>query len=214
MALGSAVFGLGLGGVLRRLLLALGVLAVFVASGFYLGQRTSPARIVSVGPRIEDVRRLARLAVLRVRVADIIEGSTAGARGLVLVKGDADIAIDLDQIRIRDRNDEQRTATLVIPLPQPDRPRVDQSQTRVYELRKIGLAALNPFADPRADLLHDCMRAAQLAVERAVQDDDLILRAQQQAESLLTAFYDEMGWRVAIQWEDRSRTARSERENP
>jgi hypothetical protein len=199
----------GLGGAVRGWLFTLIGLGAVVAGAYFLGQQAQPTRIVSTGPRIEDVRRLARLAVLRVRVADIIEGTTAGARGLVIVKGDADIAIDLDRIEIVERDDERRTATVAIPLPRPDRPRVDQSQTRVYELRKVGLAAFNPFADPRADLLHDCMRAAQQAIEQAVQGDDLIARAREQAESLLTAFYRELGWSVTIQWKPPAATDRS-----
>lgn len=200
---------LGLRGAVRGGLLTLIGLGAVVGGAFYLGQRAPATRIVSTGPRIEDVRRLARLAVLRVRVADIIEGTTAGAHGLVIVKGDADIAIDLDRIEIVDRDDERRTATVAIPLPRPDRPRVDQSQTRVYELRKVGLAVFNPFADPRADLLHDCMRAAQQAIEQAVQGDDLVARAREQAESLLTAFYRELGWSVTIQWKPPAATDRS-----
>lgn len=199
----------GLGGMVRGGLLLAAGLATVGGGAYFLGQQAQPTQIVSVGPRIEDVRRLARLAVLRVRVADIIEGSTGGARGLVIVKGDADIAIDLDRIEILDKDEERRTATVAIPLPRPDRPRVDQSQTRVYELRKVGLAALNPFADPRTDLLHDCMRAAQQAIEQAVQSDDLIARARQQAESLLTAFYRELGWSVTIQWRTAATTDRS-----
>ncbi len=57
-----------------------------------VGRQAGVGHVVSTGPRIEEVRKIAKLAVLRVQVADVIEGNTAGAKAAVLVKGDADIA--------------------------------------------------------------------------------------------------------------------------
>jgi hypothetical protein len=180
-------------------LLTAGLLSAFWAV-YQLGQRNSSTRIRSDGPRIEEVRQIAKLAVLRVQVADVIEGNNSGAKGAVLVKGDADIAVDLDQIEIADRDDTQRCATLVLPTPKPERPRVDHERTKVYELRKTGLALVNPFAEPQADLLADCMRAAQEDVEHAVQDAEFISKAKTQAELLLQTFYQRWGWSVNIRW--------------
>ncbi len=192
--------GIKVPGILAWPLMAGGVLGLMWA-GYFVGQRTSASRFVTAGPRIEEVRRIAKLAVLRVQVADIIQGNTAGASGAVLVKGDADMVVDLDRVQIVDRDDRRRTATLVIPTPHADRPRVDHRRTRVYELRKTGLALINPFADPRADLLADAMRAAQEQVERAVQDADFVAQAKEQAERLLVGFYRELGWELSIRWE-------------
>lgn len=176
-------------------------LGALLWGAFYAGQRLSPPRIHSQGPRIEEVRRIAKLAVLRVQVADVIEGNTAGATAAVLVKGDADIAVDLDQIQIAAQDDQKRTITLIVPTPRPDRPRIDHSRTKIYELRKTGLALINPFADPRADLLLDSMRAAQEDVEHAVQDAEFVTKAKEQTELLLTGFYREFGWDVTIRWQ-------------
>lgn len=172
-----------------------------LAGAYFLGQSQHAPRVLAVGPRIEDVRRIAKLAVLRVQVADVIEGRTAGALAAVLVRGDADLTVDLDRIRFVQRDEHARTATLAMPTPRAERPRVDQERTRIYELRKTGLAAINPFADPRADLLADAMRAAQEDVQRAVQDAEFIAKAKEQAELLVCSFYREMGWSVTIQWE-------------
>ena len=180
-------------------LVVAGLLALLWGS-FYVGRHTGVAYTVRSGPRIEDVRKIAKLAVLRVQVANVIEGNTAGAKAAVLVRGDADITVDLDQIQIVDRNEEQHTVRLILPTPRADRPRVDHNRTRVYELEKTGLAAINPFADPRADLLADCMRAAQEDVEQGVQNPAFIVQAKEQAELLLRAFYKELGWEVAVEW--------------
>jgi|GEM_PF-2492737 len=174
--------------------------AGLLAAAYFLGRGHSPRHVVSAGPRVEDVRRIARLAVLRVQVADVIEGRNAGARALVLVRGDADISIDLDGIEIRVADEATRTLRVVLPLPKPDRPRVDQQRTRIYEITKVGLAALNPFADPRAGLLEECMRAAQESVARAVSSPEFIDQARERAEWLLTGFYRELGWQVIIEW--------------
>ncbi len=192
--------GLRLPGVVAWPLLVAGLLAA-LWTAYELGRQTSSSSFVSAGPRIEEVREIAKLAVLRVQVADVIEGDTAGARAAVLVKGDADMAVDLERIEIVDRNEQNRTATLVIPTPQPERPRVDHDRTRIYELEKTGLALINPFADPRADLLADCMRAAQEDVERAVRDAEFVIKAKDQTERLLRSFYREWGWEVTIRWQ-------------
>ncbi len=191
--------GVRLPGVVAWPLVGISTLAL-VWAGYQFGQWSAPPRITSSGPRIEEIRKIAKLAVLRVQVANVLEGTNAGGRAAVLVKGDADIALDLDRIRIADRDDARRTATLILPEPRPDRPRVDHERTRLYQLEKTGLAALNPFADPRAEILADVMRAAQAEVERAVQDAEFITQAREQAELLLTGFYREMGWTVRIQW--------------
>lgn len=162
---------------------------------------TPPATIESTGPKIEDVRRIAKLAILRVQVANVIEGQTRGARAIVAVRGDADISLDLDQIEIAERKDAAKTAVLRLGTPRVDRPRVDHEHTKVFELRETGLAALNPFADPRQDLLEDCMRAAQEQVDIAVQESEYIEQAKVQAEVLLSSFYRELGWDVRIEWQ-------------
>lgn len=191
--------GLSLPAVVAWPLLIAG-LGVLLWGAYVLGHRTQPPQLVSHGLRIDEVRKIAKLAVLRVQVADVIEGNNHGAMAAVLVRGDADIAVDLDQIQIADKDEQNKTATLVLPAPQPDRPRVDHSRTKLYELRKTGLAVINPFAEPQQLLLEDCMRAAQADVEKAVQDAEFVVKAKEQAERLLGAFYGELGWTVAVQW--------------
>jgi hypothetical protein len=196
----GAVSGLRLPAIVAWPLLAAG-LAAAIWGSYELGHGAGGTRFHSSGPRIEEVREIAKLAVLRVQVADVIEGVTAGARAALLVKGDADMAVDLERIEIADLDESSRTATLRIPTPQPERPRVDHDRTRIYELEETGLAWLNPFADARPDLLADCMRAAQEDVERAVRDAGFVTRAKEQAERLLRSFYRQWGWEVAVQWQ-------------
>ncbi len=180
-------------------LLAAGLLAL-LAGAFYLGRKTGVSHVASAGPRVEDVRQIAKLAVLRVQVADVIQGDNPGATAVVLVKGDCDIAVDLEGIEITEKDEGRRTAKVTLPAPRPDRPRVDHNRTKIYELHKTGWAVINPFADPREDLLTDCMRAAQTDVEEAVRSADYVARAKEQAELLLTAFYRELGWQVRVSW--------------
>jgi len=195
----AASAGLRLPTVIAWPLLAVGLLAA-LWTAFQAGRQTRSSQFRSSGPRVEEVRQIAKLAVLRVQVADVIEGNTAGAKAAVLVKGDADIAVDLDQIELAERDERRRTVTLVLPTPAPERARVDHDRTRVYELRKTGLALLNPFADPRADLLADCMRAAQEDVEQAVRAAGFTAKAKEQTELLLRSFYREWGWEVTVRW--------------
>jgi hypothetical protein len=154
----------------------------------------------SAAPRIEEVREIAKLAVLRVQVSDVIEGRNAGGRALVLVHGDADLAIDWGLIEVAAVDTEQRTLTLSIPVPQVERARVDHDRTRVYEVVKTGLAAWNPLADPRPMLLENAMQAAQQSVERLARDPSFVEQARLHAETLLAAYHQRLGWRTAVQW--------------
>lgn len=185
------------------------ILAGLVSLGwlaFEAGRRASgmpsSAVIGQRGPRIEDIRQIAQLAVLRVRVSDVIEGRNAGGRALVLVYGDADVAVDWQSARLVERDDAARRLVIELPQPTPQRARVDHERTRVYEVRKIGLAAWNPLADPRPALLEDCMRAAQAAIEAAVARETYTAQARAHAETLLVEYHRALGWDVALRWQD------------
>jgi hypothetical protein len=187
-------------------LLAFAGLLGLLGSMYQLGRcgaAPAPVQLASVGPRIEDVRRLARLAVLRVQVADVIEGRSAGAEAAVFVRGDADLVVDLEQVEIVERDEAARVATVVLPRPHAERARVDHDRTRLYTLRETGLAAWNPFADARPVLLADAMRAAQEAVARAVRAEEFVVQAQQQAETLLRRYGGALRWDICVRWEDR-----------
>lgn len=185
--------------LVRPLLIALAAGAGLI--GVYrLGSQDAGAPAASTAPRIEEVREIAKLAVLRVRVSDVIEGRNAGGRALVLVHGDADLAIDCGAIEVAAVDTERRTLTLRIPEPQVDRARVDHDRTRVYEVVKTGLAAWNPFADPRPMLLESAMQAAQQSVERLARDPSFVAQAKLHAETLLAAYHRQIGWRVSVQW--------------
>lgn len=174
-----------------------------VATAIVLHSTTSDIPAVrDHGPRIEQIRRIARLAVQRVEVSDVIEGRNAGAEALVIVHGDADLAIDCDALRVLERDAAARTLTLSAPLPRVERARVDHQRTRVYRIQKVGLAAWNPLADPRPPLLEDCMRAAQLAVDAAAHRGEFVESAKLQAESLLVRFIHELGWTAKVTWRD------------
>ncbi len=185
------------------------ILAGLVSMGwlaFEAGRRatgaTSSAVIGQRGPRIEDIRQIAQLAVLRVRVSDVIEGRNAGGRALVLVYGDADVAVDWQSARLVEVDDAARRLVIELPRPKPQRARVDHERTRVYEVRKIGLAAWNPLADPRPALLEDCMRAAQAAIEAAVGRETYVAQARAHTEVLLVEYHRALGWDVEVRWQD------------
>ncbi len=185
--------------------LASTLIIITAAAGLLLwaystGQRDAAPIIASTAPRIEDIREIAKLAVLEVHVADVIEGRNAGGRALVLVHGDADLAVDWSAIEVAATDAEQRVLTLNLPEPQVERARVDHDRTRVYEVVKTGVAAWNPFADPRPALLEDCMRAAQQSIDRAARDPAFVAQARLRTESLLTAYHQRLGWRTAIRW--------------
>jgi len=185
---------------MRPLLLAV-LLAAALAGVYFAGRQSAPLRVsvTSTGPTVEQIQELADLIVLRVQVADVLEGvHPEGAQMAVLVRGDCDLVIDLTRAAIAQRDEQQHTARVRLPEPKPVRPRVDHERTRIYNAERTTWI---PWRDPRDELYEQVMARAQELVAQASAAPDQIARAKRHAELLITAFYRELGWKVELDWE-------------
>ena len=154
---------------------------------------------------IEQVQALSSLVTSRVDVADVQETRLAGYFGgmkvALLVKGDFLLGIDLSRAKFKSVDSTTRKAVLVLPQPQITSPRLDQNRTRLYAISESGLWLIAPGGDPTLEALIDrAYRDAQHLIAHAGDDPSLMLRARRQAERVLMAFVEDIGWTLEVRW--------------
>jgi hypothetical protein len=189
--------------LLPVLFLVIGALLAVVA--ILIGSRvfSSNISIHSAGPTIKQVQELADLIVLRVQIADVLyNDDDSGAKMAMLVRGDCDLIVDLNEARILESDSVTHHATIQLPLPKVARPRVDHERTKIYKIEKTGIMRFVPWRDPRGPLYEESMKEAQRIIEFHSSKDEEQQRAQRQAESVITVFFDQLDWDVEIEWKD------------
>ena len=184
------------------LILLIAVLFAIVALPRFLLTATPALTIVrSQGPTVERLERLSHLVTARVHVVDVLIGEGEGCRGAWLVKGDALVAIDLGRAQIAEKNDETKQAQIVLPLPEVLQPRVDHERTKTWEVRRMVWLPWNANQDRLRD---EVMLQAQQLVAQAAGSDENLQQARTSAATIVTAFYEEVGWKVRVTWEGTS----------
>ena len=188
---------------------AVGIVILTVVTWHYLSQ-PRPTAIISQGPTVERLQRLAHLVTMRIYIADVLVGEGEGCRGSWLIKGDALIGIDLSQARIFDKDDQARKAVLRLPQPEVLQCRVDHEKTRTWEVRRTAWVPWNADADKLRD---NVMREAQKLVADAAASGEYVGQAKAAAETMLCAFYREVGWQVQVTWASRTAAASKTKES-
>ena len=164
-----------------------------------------PRAVYATAPTIEQVRQMAELVVLRIRVVDILTveqaGWLSGYKGAWLIYGDALWTTDLEQARLEEVTSAVGETSIRIELPRPDVrwARLDHAQTRTYDLHSKAWLPLVRIPESVRD---DALRHAQELVERAARRDDYRRQAERQTEQVLTQFFAERDLRVEIVWQD------------
>jgi hypothetical protein len=158
------------------------------------GVRTT---IVSQGPTLEKLERLAHLVTTRVYVADVLTGSDGRFRGAWLIKGDAIIGVDMREARIHERDEVAKTAVIQVPRPKVLQSRVDHERTKTWEVIRKSWRAWGGNPDSLRD---EVMLQAQKLVAQAAESEDNIDQAKTSTEGVIQDFYQEVGWQVRITW--------------
>lgn len=173
--------------------------------GICLGPRLRSSQPVEATPAvIGRVTELADLVVLRVPVSKVhvtkIGGYVGGVDCVVLVNGELELGTDLKLVRWEEVNADARTATLVLSEPKVRRVRLDHETTSVYRIDRRGLWKGLPSVEPSRQVVNRAMVEAQVCVESAGAQPELIERAKQQTERVLSQFLKAMGWEVRVVW--------------
>jgi len=189
------------------------VIIGMTALGFALGRlwavvamsSTSQTSTTHSGLTIEKIQPLSSLVTARVDVADIVETTLLGYSGsikvAILVKGDFLLGTDLSAARFDSVDAVHHTATLVLSPLAAASPRVDHAHTRVFSISTRGLWQLVPGDEAATAVVNRAYAEAQRIVSQAADNRVLLDRSRQKAESVLCAFFEAVGWRVKIRWD-------------
>jgi len=165
-----------------------------------------PVAEVKSAPKIEQVRKLARLVTLHVPISDAqvheLEGWSGTVKLTLDVFGEVEIATDLSRARFEEVDRETQRLVLVLPKPTTSRPRLDHERTRVRDVRRTGLWRITGAEEAERVLTNRAMAAAQRTIHAAAQREDLIVQACQHTEQVMREFFAAMAWQVALQWDE------------
>lgn len=193
---------------LQRVLLPATSAAIGWLTGIYLGRgwlSRGETGSVHTGVSIEQVQALSSLVTARVDVADVTEtrldGHTGGMKAALLVKGDFLMGTDLSRAKFESINHNAHTAVLVLPQPHVASPRIDHDRTRLFALTESGLWQITPDGgQTSAVVINRAYRDAQHYIVEACNDPLIATRSRQQAEAVLRAFFEAMGWKLTVRW--------------
>jgi len=173
--------------------------AALLAIGYLFRPKPPAVQIVSQGPTIERIARLMHLTTTRVYVADVLTGEGSGYRGAWLIKGDALIGADLRGAEIVEKDFAARRAVIRLSQPEVLQSRVDHERTLTWEVRKTSWVPWSGDADYLRD---NVMRHGQRLVAAAAGSAENLAQSRVAVEAILRGFYEEVGWRVRIEWRD------------
>jgi hypothetical protein len=154
--------------------------------------------IVSQGPTVERLQRLAHLVTMRVYVADVLTAEGEGYRGAWLIKGDALIGVDLSRARITTKDLKTRQATVQLLPPAVLLSRVDHDRTKTWEVQRTTWV---PWRGDQDRLRDEVMLHAQRLIAHASASEENLQRACVFTETVIQSLYEEFGWKVTVAWE-------------
>ena len=201
------------GGLGTTLVLALVIVLVGVGLGFALSTQGFMERLPVIGPLfyeeepaqtttgpvvVEGVQDLNRLATVRWRESVIVtreSGGTelerflAGEEVLLVATGDVEAGVDLASLGRDDVKVNGETVTIRLPEPEILSVSLDEQKTGVYD-RDFGPLNLRPDDD----LVEQARAAAVDRIEQAARDEDILDKAEQNAEDSIRAFVRTLGF--------------------
>ncbi len=182
-----------------RIILVLVVLAVCIAIVYRRQLRIDQPLITSQGPTIEKLERLSQLVTTRIQIADVLIAEGQGCRGSWLIKGDALLSVNLGQAKIIDKQEGTKQATIVLPEPQVLQERVDHSRTRTWSVERVAWLPWHTDQDALRDAVY--LEGQKLVAHTAASAEN-ISQAKLTAETVLKALYAEVGWSLAVKWDN------------
>lgn len=190
----------------RRGLVTVAIVVVAVVAlvfGTFLLGRSWQAGPVSVSssPTITEIQKLGDLVVLRVSVADVMEDAGYEYKGVWIVRGDAEIAVDLQQAQLQSTVDQTKTLVVLLPSPRVIHPRVDHEKSKVFDVTKTTWV---PWVGDKDELTNQGWTKAQGVVESACSGDELMDQAREQTQFVLSNMYRLVGWNIEVVWQDGS----------
>lgn len=169
-----------------------------------LRNATTPTeRFALAGPTINQVQALSLLTVQSVQVVSELEAEAAFRKGVWIVRGSADYAVDFSQARLVSRDEAQKVLVLGLPRPRLRNPRLDEARTRLVTYENAGLGWWTiGMAGSRGEFEKSSRDRMQVAVVNAAKERQYVDLAVASAEKLVSSIYEMAGWTVRLEWAD------------
>jgi len=186
------------------MVLGAGVLG-WIMRGEMTTDRPAPTRTTDVGPILDRIHTLSSLTTLRVEVADAmtmeLRGRTGGISAVLVVHGEATLAVDLSQAKFQAVNKSDQRAILVLPQPRVQSVKLDHQRTKLIGMSTNGLWLIVPGGDDADTAISDlAYRRGEEIVAATTADRELAWQAREQAELVIQSFIQPLRWTVEIEW--------------
>lgn len=162
---------------------------------------TPTERFTLAGQTINQVQALSLLTVQSVQVVSELEAEAAFRKGVWIVRGSADYAVDFSQARLTKRDEKSKELTVELPVPKLRNPRLDEERTKLVTYENTGLGWWTiGMAGSREQFEKSSRARMQAAVVAAARERPYIDLAKASAEKLVASIFDLAGWKVKVQW--------------
>ena len=200
------------GGIGTTLVLALIIVVLSVALGVGIGSFDFMERAPVIGPLLEDraprtttgpvvvegiqeldelatVRWTESIPVTRESGGTELERILTGERVLLVATGDVEAGVNLAELGDDDVRVDAETVIIRLPEPEILSVSLDEEETRVYD-RDFGPLNLRPDDG----LVEEARGVALDRIEKAARDEEILDRAEQNAQNSIRAFVTSLGF--------------------
>lgn len=166
------------------------------------------------------LEKMGHLVSLRVNYADVIEFTEkrtldipwsqwevplGGTRVLLIARGDCTVATDLRSATYEAVDEVNRSLTVVLPAPQTLQARVNHEPDHAtgsyfYAISNQGIEGLIPDTSNRTRAIDNALSLAQRQVALACANQEVLASAKGNAEDLLRATFQAIGWTPSFTW--------------
>jgi hypothetical protein len=200
------------------LLSVIGAVALGVAGMWLFGPKPKPI-LPTQAPMIA-LEKMGHLVSVKLNYADIIELTEkraqdipwtqwelrlGGTKVLLVARGDCTVATDLRAATYEKVDLQARTLSLSLPAPKPIVVRVnhdtrEKGGSYFYAINNQGLEPIIPDSSNRIRAIDHALERAQQEVERACKQPDVTASAKKNAQDVLRATFQAVGWDVQFIW--------------
>jgi hypothetical protein len=177
-------------------------LLLFVPLALWLSDIKPPWAGTRFGPPlppIVQIQTMSDLATTKIAIADFLEGQDEHYEGKWVLYGDATLGVDLSKASYWKTDDATRTATLMLPEPHIISWKHDPDRLEEIYVRGKGWLWM-VSTGTRQRLRDEAAKQADRKIKRLAEDDGYKTVAKHQAEKVLRALFDGLGWKIAFQW--------------
>ena len=136
--------------------------------------------------------------MLRVLLADVLEDEGYDHKGVWIVRGDAQVAVDMQEAQLQSVDEKTKKLVVILPPPRVIQPRVDHEKSRVFDVQNKTTWIL--LVGDRDELTNQGWTKAQRVRRKRMLGNESIDQARAQTEFVLANMYRLVGWDV--DWQD------------